>query len=89
MAKKSNKLDVQLKYYTKIVAALSSVFDPESEHFINVLDEDFNLNDFIHVLATRAPQRAFEKLTHEDLDPLAFNHLCNRLIMQDRIDNSK
>ncbi|ENI5846079.1 hypothetical protein ABZI28_001670 [Flavobacterium psychrophilum] len=83
---KDNK---QFQYYTKIAGALNSIFDKDSEHFIDVFDDNFSANDFIHVLATRVPQMVVAKLTNNKFDPLEFNHLCNKLIMQDRIDNHK
>ena len=79
----------QLQYHTKIKSALQTIFDEESENHIDVFDENFNANDFFHVLATRVPQMIFAKLTSRELDPLEFNHVCNRLIMQDRVDNQK
>jgi hypothetical protein len=78
----------QMQYHLKITNALSSIFEEESENYINVFDENFSMNDFIHVLATRAPQMIVIKLTGEEFDPLEFNHLCNKLIMQDRVKNN-
>jgi hypothetical protein len=78
----------QMQYHLKITNALSSIFEEESENYINVFDENFSMNDFIHVLATRAPQMIVIKLTSEEFDPLEFNHLCNKLIMQDRVKNN-
>ncbi|EKT4551989.1 hypothetical protein JE945_001131 [Flavobacterium psychrophilum] len=83
---KDNK---QFQYYTKIAGALNSIFDKDSERFIDVFDDNFSANDFIHVLATRVPQMVVAKLTNNKFDPLEFNHFCNKLIMQDRIDNHK
>ncbi len=83
------KDDKQLQYYAKIAGALNEIFMEDSEYFIDVLDDDFSANDFIHVLATRVPQMVVAKLTSNEFDPLEFNHVCNKLIMQDRIDNKK
>lgn len=79
----------QMQYYVKIAGALNTLFEQDSENYINVFAKDFNANDFIHVLATRVPQMVVAKLTNNEFDPLEFNHVCNRLIMQDRIDNNK
>lgn len=80
---------VQLQYYAKIMAALNTVFDEDSENHIDVFADDFKPNDFFHVLATRVPQMIMVKLTSQKFDPLEFNHVCNKLIMQDRIDKNK
>lgn len=85
--KMSNKK--QMQYYMKIAGALNSIFDKESENYIDVFADEFNANDFIHVLSTRVPQMVVAKLTNNEFDPLEFNHVCNKLIMQYRIDNSK
>ncbi|MBC7525843.1 MAG: hypothetical protein H7239_15575 [Flavobacterium sp.] len=79
----------QLQYYVKIMAALNTVFDEDGENYIDVFDDDFSGNDFFHVLATRVPQMIMAKLTSQEFGPLEFNHVCNKLIMQDRIDNQK
>ena len=76
----------QMQYYAKIAGALNSIFDKESEYYIDLYSEEFNANDFFHVLATRVPQLIFAKITNNELDPLEFNHVCNKLIMQDRMD---
>lgn len=76
----------QIQYYTKIAGALNDVFNKDSENFIDVFADDFDANDFLHVLATRVPQMVLLKLTGEETDPLAFNHICNRLIFQDKTD---
>ena len=79
----------QMQYYVKIAGALNSIFDEDNENYIDVYADKFNPNDFIHVLATRVPQMVVAKLTNNQFDPLEFNHVCNKLIMQDRIDKSK
>ena len=76
----------QIQYYAKITGALGDVFNEDSEYFIDVYADDFNANDFLHVLATRVPQMIFLKLTGKETDPLEFNHICNRLIFQDKKD---
>ena len=79
----------QLQYYAKIMTALGNIFNEESECYIDVYDENFSANDFIHVVATRVPHLVFVKLTSNEVDPLEFNHICNKLIMQDREDNGR
>lgn len=41
-----------------------------------------NANEFFYALSTLAPLHVYNKLTGEDLDPLEFNHVMNRLIFQ-------
>lgn len=79
----------QLQYYAKVMSALQTVFDEDSENYIDAFADDFSANDFFHVLATRAPQMIMAKLTSQEFDPLEFNHVCNKLIMQDRVDKQK
>lgn len=79
----------QMQYYIKIAGALNSIFDEESENYIDVYSKKFNANDFIHVLATRVPQNVVAQLTNNKFDPLEFNHVCNKLIIQDMMDNKK
>jgi hypothetical protein len=75
----------QIQYYAKIRSALQTLFDSDSDHFIDVNDfkDPEALNDFIHCLATRAPQFVFVKITGNELDSLEFNHVANRLILMD------
>ncbi len=79
----------QLQYYAKISGALNNIFDKDDENYIDVLDDNFSANDFFHTLATRVPQMVMARLTSKEYDPLSFNHVCNRLIMQDIADGNK
>lgn len=76
----------QIQYMAKITNALNSIFDKDSENYIDIekVNKDGNLNDFFHVLGTRAPQFVFARITGQEPDPLEFNHICNRLIFQDK-----
>lgn len=75
----------QIEYHVKIRSALQTLFDEDSEHYINPseLGEEDNATDFFHCLATRVPQYMYAKLTGNEVDPLEFNHIANRLILQD------
>lgn len=81
--------DRQIQYYAKMTNALQSLFDEDGINFIDMNDRNFYMNDFIHVLATRVPQMIASKIANIKGDPLEFNYMANRLIMQDRLDNSK
>ena len=85
MAKLTEKGEIQIQFQTKILGALSSIFDEESDYYIDVdkVSKDENLAALFHVLGTRAPQQIFSKITGQTPDPLEFNHICNRLIFQE------
>ncbi|WP_300977413.1 hypothetical protein [Flavobacterium sp.] len=88
MTKKQQKLEVQVQLQAKLLTAIQTCFDKDSENYID-LDEivkNGNLNDLFHVSGTRVPQHIFSKITGQNPDPLEFNHICNKLIFQDRED---
>lgn len=91
MAKENKKQEIQIQFQAKILSALQSIFDEESDCYIDLdkVSKDGNLNDLFHVLWTRVPQHIFSKITGQSPDPLEFNHICNKLIFQDREDNKK
>lgn len=91
MPKKDQKLEIQIQFQAKILSAIQSIFDEESDYYIDInqVSKDGNLNDFFHVMATRVPQHIFSKITGQTPDPLQFNHICNHLIFQDREDSLK
>lgn len=74
--------DIQIQFYAKVLAALQELFNPESEHHIPIIEIKENTEDFMHVLATAAPMKVYKELTKEDIDPLEFNHIANRLVVQ-------
>ncbi|WP_269222038.1 hypothetical protein [Flavobacterium sp. IMCC34518] len=88
MSKKEQKLEVQIQLQVKILSAIQTCFDKDSENYIDInqIEKDGNLNDLFHVLGTRVPQHIFSKITGQKPDPLEFNHICNKLIFQDRED---
>jgi hypothetical protein len=88
MSKKEQKLEVQIQLQVKILSAIQTCFDEDSENYIDInqIEKDGNLNDLFHVLGTRVPQHIFSKITGQKPDPLEFNHICNKLIFQDRED---
>ncbi|QEE51063.1 hypothetical protein FUA48_16205 [Flavobacterium alkalisoli] len=77
-------IEKQIKYAGKVLSALQTLFDEESENYIGLdeLREGDNMSDFIRVLATSAPQHIYIKFTEEEIDPLDFNYIANRLIVQ-------
>lgn len=91
MPKENKKQEIQIQFQVKILSALQSVFEDESDYYIDIdkVSKEGNLNDLFHVLGTRVPQHIFSKITGQSLDPLEFNHICNKLIFQDREDSKK
>lgn len=85
MAKLTAKGEIQIQFQVKILSALQSIFDKESENYIDIdkVSKEGNLASLFHVLGTRAPQQIFSKITGQNPDPLEFNHICNKLIFQE------
>jgi hypothetical protein len=88
MSKAKKSKEKQFQYYNKIMGALNELFNDESDYYIDVSADEFDGNAFFLVLATRVPQLFFTTLTSNEMDPLAFNHAMNRLIMQDFSDDN-
>lgn len=88
MTKKQQKLEVQMQLQAKFLSAIQTCFNEDSENYIDLdeIEKNGNLNDLFHVLGTRVPQHIFSKITGQTPDPLEFNHICNKLIFQDRKD---
>lgn len=88
MTKKEQKLEAQIHLQAKFLSAIQTCFDEDSENYIDLdeIVENGNLNDLFYVLGTRVPQHIFSKITGQTPDPLEFNHICNKLIFQDRKD---
>ena len=88
MTKKQQKLEVQMQLQAKFLSAIQTCFNEDSENYIDLdeIEKNGNLNDLFHVLGTRVPQYIFSKITGQTPDPLEFNHICNKLIFQDRKD---
>lgn len=72
------------EYAIKLLGAIRSVFDLESDNYISLteLEEGTNLTEFFHALANTAPAMVYESFTNENLNNLEFNHLANRLCFQ-------
>ena len=72
------------EYAIKILSALSSLFDEESENYIDVdeLTEGNNGTEFTHALANIAPTMFYNKITGEDKTNIEFNHIANILCFQ-------
>ncbi len=70
-----------LQYAGVITAAISSMFEEDSEWVIDKkeLMEGDNLTHFMHALANLAPTYLFNNLTGDDKNILEFNHIANHL----------
>lgn len=72
-------------YQMRILDALNDVlFDETSDRYIGgeELSEGDNATEFIHVLATAAPNYVYRAITGHDVDNLQFNHIANTLCFQ-------
>lgn len=80
----SKKVDKTQYYTQKIAAALSELFNEDSEHYIDKdeLMEDDNLTDFSHSLSNQAPCIIYSSITGDDKNLLQFNHMANHLCFQ-------
>jgi hypothetical protein len=83
--RKENTKEIQADYTIKILCALQEgLFGEESSHAIDrqeLLDPD-RARQFIYALSVLAPAMVLENLTGNSMSALEFNHLCNRLVMQ-------
>jgi hypothetical protein len=82
-----NKREKDLQYYTKISGALNELFNEDSEYFIDISNEDFDVNKFLYCLGVRVPQMVMYKLTSEKRDPLDYLSIMTRLLLQDSLEN--
>lgn len=79
-----NIMEKQFEFAVKVLSAIQTCFDEESDNFIpkEELMEGNNLTHFIHALANIAPAMAYNQITGEDLNSLDFNHVANKLCFQ-------
>jgi len=78
-----NKKDKNLEYASKIIGALSELFDKDSDSDFKIDLDEFNegdnLTEFFHALANIAPSYFYQKFTGDEKQALEFNHLANQL----------
>jgi len=84
MSKTTESQERQIQYYAKLLDAIQSVFDEESENYIGLeeLSQGDNLTEFIHVLSNSVPNAVYQKVTGVELSNLDFNHIANKLCFQ-------
>lgn len=72
------------QYAVKIISAINSCFDEDSENHISrqELMEGDNLTHFFQALANLAPAMIYRRLTGEEVNNLEFNHIANQLVFQ-------
>lgn len=77
-------MNKQEEYTIKILSQLQELFEADCENHINVheLEDNGNAADFFHALANLAPAVAYTKLTGKDVGCLDFNHIANRLCLE-------
>lgn len=76
------KLEKYEEYTAVILGAIGSMFDEDSEHYIDEDDLAENLTEFFHALSNVAPSLMYSELTGEPTNTLDFNHISNKLIHQ-------
>ena len=75
--------DKSLEYASKIIGALSEMFDEDSDSdfkiYLEELSEGDNLTELFHAMANIAPAYFYKKFTNDEKQALEFNHLANQL----------
>jgi hypothetical protein len=83
--------DKSVHYATIIGTLLAELFNPDSEHYIDLkeFDDDNNATDFIHAMANMVPCKMYGFLTGDMVNNLEFNHIANNLCFQygKRVEN--
>jgi hypothetical protein len=74
----------QQEYTEKILDQLQQLFEESNENRIDIteLEDNTNAADFFHALANLAPTVVYTKLTQKEIGTLDFNHIANRLCLQ-------
>ncbi len=77
-------MEKHIQYSASITAALASLFEEDSEAYINPkeLENPDNMTDFIHALANVAPTYIYNEFTGDEKNQLHFNHMANQLCFQ-------
>ncbi len=81
--KKQKETHKDYQFEIKLLSALQeTIFNEDSEYYCSEEIKE-NPTDFIHALANTVPCHLYNKITsEEEVDILGFNHLANRLILQ-------
>jgi len=78
MAKENKKAD---EYCKLILNKISELFRERDDLWEEFEDSD-NCTSFIHALANMAPTVVYNNMTSNEIDMLDFNHLANRVCVQ-------
>ncbi len=68
------------EYGAKVIQALLTIFDEESEYYIDKSSSDLTI--LFHAISTTAPNVLFNRLTGDNKNNLEFNQLMNQLVFQ-------
>lgn len=82
------KLTKQEEYAYRVSGAILDLLsNKESEFYIDPeeFEDTKNATDFVHTICTVAPAIVYSKLVDNDLDMLEFNHMANKLVLQNLI----
>lgn len=72
----------QDEFSMKIIGQLQDLFNEDCENYIDPQELNDHATDFIHALANIAPTHVYNFITSSNKTMLDFNHLANRLVMQ-------
>lgn len=79
------EIKIENKYAIKILAQVQSMFNEDSENYVDPseLSQDSDkATAFLHALANIVPAHVYRSLTGDEQDNLGFNHIANRLCFQ-------
>ncbi|WP_316743768.1 hypothetical protein [Pedobacter antarcticus] len=77
-------MEKQYEYSAKLLSAIQSCFDEDSENHISLseLTEESNLTHFMHALSNMVPAMTYTNFTKQKVNILDFNHIANKLAFQ-------
>ena len=80
---KNKTMSKENQYAMKIQSQILSMFDEDSENYINKndFDNDDNSTAFMHALANIVPATLYNKMTGNEHNILEFNHIANTLVV--------
>ena len=73
-------MEKKVKFALAINQAIVTLFDKENDFFIGELKEE-DLNDFFYALMVITPNRAYNKITGDDLDILDTLAIAQKLVI--------
>ena len=72
----------QQEILSKVSGCISSLFNEDNEHYIDLEDENLDVTYMFHAISTMVPALLYNRICSGNEDNLSFNHLMNRLCFQ-------